>query len=85
MFPWMIDLMDGAKGVLGGGSQSSVVVEVRPGPDAVGRGSAPDIFVVTYTEPGLGPVKFGHVVVQGRDLRIGPGQPLVCKARHYMA
>ncbi len=39
--------------------------------------SAPDIFVVTYTEPGLGPVKFGHVVVQGRDLRIGPGQPLV--------
>jgi hypothetical protein len=39
--------------------------------------SAPDIFVVTYTEPGLGPVKFGHVVVQGQDLRIGPGQPLV--------
>jgi len=39
--------------------------------------SAPDIFVVTYTEPGLGPAKFGHVVVQGRDLSIGPGQPLV--------
>ncbi len=39
--------------------------------------SAPDIFVVTYTEPGLGPVQFGHVVVQGRDLRVGPGQPLV--------
>ena len=38
--------------------------------------SAPDIFVVTYTEPGLGPVQFGHVVVQGRDLRVGPGQPL---------
>ena len=29
--------------------------------------AAPDIFVVTYTEPGLGPVKFGHVDVQGRD------------------
>jgi len=66
-----------AAGVLAG-SQSWVVVEVRPGPDAIGRGEfAPDIFGVTYTELGLGSVKFGHVVAHGRDLRIGPGQPLV--------
>ncbi len=39
--------------------------------------SAPGLVVVTYTEPGIGPMKYGHVVVAGQDVRIGPGQPLV--------
>jgi DNA-binding transcriptional ArsR family regulator len=39
--------------------------------------SAPEVVVVTYSEPGLGPMTFGHVVVAGQDLRIGPGEPLV--------
>ena len=37
----------------------------------------PDHFVVTYTEPGLGPMQYGHVVAAGQDVRIEPGQPLV--------
>jgi hypothetical protein len=39
--------------------------------------AAPEVVVVTYSEPGLGPMMFGHVVVAGQDLRIGPGEPLV--------
>jgi hypothetical protein len=52
-------------------------VQKRVGPARRGIRTAPEVVVVTYSEPGLGPMMFGHVVVAGQDLRIGPGEPLV--------